>query len=128
MKYFNTVTTHAESILRPSPSIPTLSPSTSFNPADIQTLIVLADEKYDAEIEKEKQLTTIKNGLARESIGAVGDAAGKPIANSEGMVWKVLVYILGAFVLILGWSVGAIYLILWYFDDWVRLDVKIIYL
>ena len=46
------------------------------------------------------------------SIGAVGDAAGKPIAKSEGIPWEVLVYILGVFVLVLGWSAGAIYLIL----------------
>ena len=62
-------------------------------------------------------MTAIKNGLAGGSIGAVGDAAGKPIAKSEGIPWDVLVYVLGAFMLVLGWSVGAIYLILWYFGD-----------
>ena len=50
-------------------------------------------------------------------IGTVRDASGKPISKSEGILWEVLVYVLGAFMLILGWSVGAIYLILWYFDD-----------
>ena len=50
--------------------------STSFNPADAHSRIVLADQKCDAEIEKEKRLTAIKNGLAGGSIGAVGDAAG----------------------------------------------------
>ena len=47
----------------------------------------------------------------------MGDAAGKPIAKSEGISWEVLVYVLGGLLLVLGWSVGAIYLILWYFDD-----------
>ena len=91
--------------------------SASFNPADAHSRIVLADQKRDAEIEKEKRFTAIKNGLAGGRVGAVGDAAGKPIAKSEGIPWEVLVYVLGAFVLVLGWSVGAIYLILWYFDD-----------
>ena len=55
-------------------------------------------------------MTAINNGLAGGSIGAVGDAAGKPIAKSEGIPWDVLVHVLGAFVLVLGWSVGAIYM------------------
>ena len=42
----------------------------------------------------------------------MGDAAGRLIAKSEGILWEVLVYVLGTFVLVLGWSVGAIYLIL----------------
>ena len=75
-------------------------------------IVVLADEKRDDEIKGEKRLTAIKNRLAGGSIGAVGDAAGRLIAKSEGILWEVLVYILGAFVLVLGWSVGAIYLIL----------------
>ena len=83
--------------------------SASFDPADARSRIVLADEKCDA---AEKRLTAIKNGLAGGSIGAVGDAAGRLIAKSEGILWEVLVYILGVFVLVLGWSVGAIYLIL----------------
>ena len=76
--------------------------SASFNPADARSHIVLADEKRDNEIEGEKRLTAIKNRLAGGSIGAVGDAAGRPIAKSEGILWEVLVYVLGAFVLVLG--------------------------
>ena len=75
-------------------------------------IVVLADEKRDDEIKGEKRLTAIKNRLAGGSIGAVGDAAGRRIAKSEGILWEVLVYVLGTFVLVLGWSVGAIYLIL----------------
>ena len=57
----------------------------------MRSRIVLADQKRDAEIEKEKRLTAVKNGLAGGSIGAVGDAAGKPIVKSEGIPWEVLV-------------------------------------
>ena len=76
--------------------------SASFNPADARSHIVLADEKRDDEIEGEKRLTAIKSRLAGGSIGAVGDAAGRLIAKSEGILWEVLVYVLGAFVLVLG--------------------------
>ena len=79
--------------------------------------IVLADQKHDAEIEKERWLTVNKNGLAGGSVGVVGDAAGELVVKSKGIPWEVLVYVFGAFVLVLEWSVGAIYLILWYFDD-----------
>ena len=32
------------------------------------------------------------------------------VVKSDGIPWDVLVYVLGAFVLVLGWSVGAIYM------------------
>ena len=91
--------------------------SLGFNPADARSRIVLADQKRDTEMEREKRFTAIRNGLAGGSIGAAGDATGKPIAKNESIPWDVLAYVFGAFVFVLGWSVAAIYLILWYFDD-----------
>lgn len=102
------------------PSFVTINNGTAgFNSDDARSRIVLADQKRDADIEKETRLTAIRNGLAGGSIGDVGDATGKapPLVNNDGIPWEILGYLVGAFVLVLGWSVGIIYLILWYFDD-----------
>lgn len=74
-----------------------------FNEDDARTRIVKLEQKRDAELALKKREEDMRNGI-------VPIAEQRP--DNAGMPWEIMMYVLGAFALIIGLSLGVIYIIL----------------
>lgn len=78
------------------------------NLTDARTRVVLLEQKHDAEL-KAHELAQKGNGK-----GAVN---GNGVHATEGIPWEMLMYIGGAFVIVMAFSLAAAYGMLWVFGD-----------
>jgi farnesyl-diphosphate farnesyltransferase len=78
--------------------------------ADARSHIVLLDQKRDAELQIEKWR---QNGNGKAKGGPTVCAP----ATDAGFPWEMLMYVAGAFAVVLGFSLAAVYCMLLFFAD-----------
>ncbi|KAI9449967.1 farnesyl-diphosphate farnesyltransferase [Lactarius psammicola] len=96
------------SFIRVLPSKYGSSPGVSFDPADARSRIAHADAETDRRAVDEKRILEIRERIA---------AGGAPSASrglSQGPPWDVLALVGGAVFLVLGFSIGSVYLVLYF--------------
>ncbi|KAH9011732.1 isoprenoid synthase domain-containing protein [Lactarius hengduanensis] len=97
------------SFIRVLPSTYGTSPGISFDPSDARSRIAHADAETDRRAADEKRLLGIRERIA------AGGSPSTSLSSNQGPPWEVLGVVGGAVFLVLGLSLGIVYLVLYFF-------------
>lgn len=86
------------------------NPGISFNPADARSRIAQADAETDRRAADEKRVLEIRERIAAGGTPAASQSLS--LNQNQGPPWEVLAMVGGAVFLILGLSIGSVYVVL----------------